>query len=112
MKTRNILITLTVAACAAVNLTATAALFSPRGGEQQTKTIPAYSDDVNLAAPRLESASPRVLDNQVKTVPVKSAAKAESMNCARHMSGSPKEIGACAEHPGAAMPCCSVAGAK
>lgn len=112
MNTRNLLITLSVAALSSINVMASNVLLSPRALDNQPKAAVADNSDVNLAAPGLASASPRVLDNQVKTVPGKSAAVTPSMACTRHMAASPKIIGECADHPGAAMPCCAVAGGK
>jgi hypothetical protein len=112
MKTHNLLITLSVAALAAVNVMATEALLSPRASEQQIRIAPGTNNDPNLAAARPTSVSPRVLDNQVKTVASKSDPVTPALDCARHMTGSPKIISACADHPGAPMPCCSVAAAK
>jgi len=88
------------------------ALLSPRAAENQIKIIPTTNTDPNLAAARTSSASPRVLDNQVKIVAGKSSAVSPSLDCVRYMSGTPKMISACADHPGAPMPCCSVAAAK
>jgi hypothetical protein len=110
MKTRNLLITLTVAAFASINVMAGDALLSPRAAEHQSKTVSAVNTDPNLAAPGLVSASPRLLDNQTKTVAGKSTET--TMSCAKKMGGSPKMIGVCAEHPGAAMSCCSGAATK
>jgi hypothetical protein len=112
MKTRNLLITLSVAALATVNIMAADAVLSPRAAENQIKILRSTNTDPNLTASRLASASPRALDNQVKTVAGKSDAVSPSLNCVRYMSGTPKAISACADHPGAAMPCCSVAATK
>ena len=112
MKTRNLLITLSVAAMATINVMATDALLSPRASERQTKVVSAVSTDPNLAAPGLASASPRLLDNQSKPVSGKSTGESPSANCVRRMAGTPKMISACADHPGAAMSCCSVAATK
>lgn len=112
MKTRNLLIALSVAAMATVNVLASDALLSPRGSEHQSKIVSGVNSDPNLAAPGLVSTSPRLVDNQIKTVSLKSMGESPSMACIRHMSGTPKMIGQCADHPGAAMSCCSVAATK
>ena len=112
MKTRNLLITLSVTALATINVLASDALLSPRAAENQIKISSATNNDPNLAAARWNSASPRVLDNRIKTVAGNSSGVSPSLECVRYMSGTPKIISACADHPGAPMPCCSVAAAK
>ena len=112
MKTRNLLLTLTVTALASFNVMAVDALLSPRASEHQSKIVSAVNMDPNLAAPGLASASPRLLDNQSKTVAGKSTGESPSAVCVRRMAGSPKMIGLCADHPGAPMSCCSVAPTK
>ena len=112
MKTRNLLIALSVAAMATVNVLASEALLSPRASDHQSKIVSGVNSDPNLAAPGLVSVSPRANDNQIKTVSGKSTGESPSMSCVRHMSGSPKMISQCADHPGAAMSCCSVAPTK
>src|SRR5690242_5477843 len=111
MKTRNLLITLSVAILATLNVMAADALLSPRARDNQPRTVSGVNTDPNLAI-RDNSASPRVLDNQIKTVAGKSDDVSPSMKCTRNMTGTPKEIGACADHPGAPMSCCSVAATK
>lgn len=112
MKIRNLLITLSVAVLATINVMAADALLSPRAAEQQIKKSTGYNTDPNLAASRPTSVSPRVVDNQIKTVAGVDSTVSPSMNCTRYMTGTPKQISACADHPGAPMPCCSVASAK
>jgi hypothetical protein len=112
MKTRNLLITLTVTALATINVMAADALLSPRASEHQSKIVPAVITDPNLAAPGLASVSPRLLDNQPKAAVGISTGTSPSAACVRNMAGTPKMISACADHPGAPMSCCSVAGAK
>jgi len=111
MKTRNLLIALTVTAMAAANVMAADVLLSPRAAAQ-SKTVAGPNNDPNLAAPGLSSLSPRLLGNQSKTVSGKSTEVTPASQCTRRMSGTPKMIGQCADHPGAAMSCCSVADAK
>jgi hypothetical protein len=112
MKTRNFLITLSVAALATVNVMATDALLSPRAAEQQIKMASGFNTDPDLTASRPTSVSPRLFDNQIKTVAGKSSVVSPTLNCVRYMTGTPKQISACADHPGAPMPCCSVASMK
>ena len=112
MKTRNLLITLTVASMATINVMATEALLSPRAAAAQSRTVAGPNNDPNLAAPGLVSVSPRLVGNQSKTVSGKSTEVTPSSQCARRMAGTPKMISQCADHPGAAMACCSVADAK
>ena len=112
MKTRTLLITLSVAVVATINVMASDAFLSPRAAEQQIKTAQGINADPNLAATAVTSASPRVLDNRIKTVAGTSDAVSPALNCTRYMTGTPKQISACADHPGASMPCCSVASTK
>jgi len=112
MKTRNLLITLTVTALASLNVMAADALLSPRAAANQSKIVAGPNNDPNLAAPGLASASPRLIDHQPKTAVGVSTGVSPSTVCVRKMSGTPKMIGACAEHPGAPMSCCSVADTK
>lgn len=112
MKTRNLLITLSVAALATINVMASDAFLSPRAAESQIKILSTANTDPNLTATGVTSVSPRLLENQTKTVAGKSDAMTPSLMCARQMGGTPKMIGACADHPGAPMSCCSVAAAK
>jgi len=111
MKTRNLVIISAVTALTTVNLLAADAALSPRASEHQTKIVSGNSTDPNLTAANPLPASPRLLDSQAKTAAGKDTTMTPS--CARNMAGSsPKTVGACAEHPGAAMPCCSVAASK
>jgi hypothetical protein len=107
MKTRNLLITLCVAALASTNVLAVDGLLSPKAAGQQTKTVRGYNSDPNLADTGLASAPPRVVESQTKTVPGKSKEVTPSLMCVRHMSGTPKMIGACADSAGGSMSCCS-----
>jgi hypothetical protein len=97
---------------ATINVMASDALLSPRASEQQVKTATGFNTDPNLAANRPTSVSPRVLDNRIQTIAGVDSTVSPTMNCTRYMSGTPKMISACADHPGAPMPCCSVASAK
>jgi len=109
MKTRNFLIALSVVAMTTVNALAVETLLSPKA-VGQTKTVSGFNPDPNLAAPGLQSAPPRVVDSKAKTVAGKSTEVTPSLVCARRMSGSPKMIGACAEHAAdTTMSCCAPA---
>ena len=112
MNIRNLLITFGVAAIATVNVMAGEVALSPRATDNQIKVVPGTNTDPNLTAVGLRSTSPRFAENQIKTVAGKDTSVNPSMACARHMSGTPKAVTACAEHPGAEMACCSVAANK
>ena len=98
-------------ALAARAVMAGGALLSPKASEP-VKTVSGYNADPNLAATGLQSAPPRVVASETKTVPGKSIQVTPSMMCTRHMAGSPKMIGACAEHASDNMSCCSTAAAS
>ena len=113
MNTRNLLIISAVTALATVNLLAADVALSPRASEHQTKIVSGASTEPNLTAANPLPSSPRLLENQSKTVAGKDTTTDPSSMCARKMAGSsPKAVGACAEHPGASMPCCSVAASR
>jgi len=111
MKTRNLLIALSVAAMATVNVLAANTLPSPKA-LGQSKTVSGYNTDPDLTATGLQSAPPRIVESKTKTVPGKSAEVTSSMVCSRRMSGSPKMIAVCAQQPCSTMPCCAPAAAK
>ena len=112
MKTRNLLITFGVAVLVTVNLMAADVALSPRAADHQPHIIAGTNNDPNLAAANPTSMSPRLLERQAKTVPGESTTVSPSFLCTRRMAGSPKIVGACADHPGAPMACCSVAASK
>jgi hypothetical protein len=111
MKTRNILITLGMAAFAAITINAAAGniALSPRAAGNHIQ----HASDVSVAqtAPATGVAlSPRAAGNQVVTVANTDSGVTTAMNCAKYMTGSsPKAIQACAANPASAMPCCAVA---
>jgi len=111
MKTRNLLIALSVAALATANALAVETLLPPKAAGQ-TKTVSGYNADPNLAATGLKSAPPRVVDSKAKTVPGKSLEVTSSLTCSRKMSGSPKMIGACTTSSADNMSCCAPAPGK
>jgi hypothetical protein len=105
-------IALTVASLAAINIMAADVALSPRAADREIHTASGPNNDPNLATARPLNVSPRVQDSQIRTAAGTDTTVAPSLQCARMMTGSPKEISACADHPGAAMPCCSVAATK
>jgi hypothetical protein len=109
MKTRNLILAFGVAVLATVNVMATDTYLSPRAKDNQIKVVSGTNTDPNLTAAAPSAVSPRFAENQIKTVAGTDAAASPAMNCAQKMSGTPKMVTACAEHPGADMPCCSVA---
>jgi hypothetical protein len=112
MNTRNLLLSIGVAALATVNVMASDVALSPRALDHQAKIIPGTNNDPNLTAAAPRSMSPRMAENQIKTVAGADKSVNPSLLCARNMSGTPKAAGECADHPGAPMPCCVVAAAK
>ena len=106
MKIRTLVITLSVAAMATVNVMA-GGILSPHAADNQTKAVNGYNSDPSLTANGLPSAPPHVVDGQTKTVPGKSKEVNPSIARARHASGSPKMIGECASQPGDTMSCCA-----
>jgi hypothetical protein len=109
MKTRNLILTIGAAAFAAITINATAsdALLSPRAAGNQIKTVASAANDVNLAAANATTISPRAAGNQLRTTAGTSNDVNPVIACAKNMSGSPKAIQACVEHPGT-MPGCSM----
>ena len=112
MNIRNLLITFGVAAIATVNVMATEVALSPRATDQQAKIVPGTNTDPNLTAAIPRGISPRLAESKVTTVSGKETKTTPAQYCARNMSGAPKMVAACAEHPGADMACCSVAANK
>lgn len=102
---RNLIITLTITALAAANVFAAEVALSPRAKEAVTKTAPGTNTDPNQTEYRGSAVAPRTLENQAKAAG--QCDTASSLKCMRNMAGSPKVVGACADHPGAAMPCCA-----
>jgi hypothetical protein len=111
MNIRTLVITLGVAAMATMNIMAGTVL-SPRAVGNQSQIVPGYNSDPNIAATGLKSVPPRVVGSQSKTVPGKNTQATSTTTCVRHMSGSPKMIGACTEHSCDSMSCCSGAVTK
>jgi hypothetical protein len=105
MKIRNLLVTLSAAALAAItiNVSAGEALLSPRAAGNQIKAAPG----VTAAQPSFttQAVSPRAAGNQITTVASVPNDVNPTIGCLG-MAGSPKAIQACAEHP-ATMPGCN-----
>lgn len=111
MKTRNLLIALTVASMATLNVLAADTLLSPKAAGQ-SKPVSGYNADPDFAATGLQSAPPRVVESQIKIVPGKSHEVTQSLICSRRMSGSPKMVAECAQQSCGTMSCCAPASAK
>ena len=107
MKTRILLATIGAAVLAAItsNVSASDALLTPRAAGNQIKVAPG----VTAAQPAFTAqvVSPRALGNQTKTAADADSGTAPATICVKMMTGSPKTIQACADHP-ATMPGCNV----
>jgi hypothetical protein len=108
MKIRNLLMTIGVAALAAItiNVNASDALLSPRAAGNQIKV----ASDITAAqpAPEAQSVSPRALGNQTLTVAGVANDVNPVMECHK-MIASPKAIQACAANPAGMSGCCKTA---
>ena len=105
--------TLGVAALTTITFNAIAsdALLSPRAAGNQITRVAGVNNDANLV--KLDvyaTVAPRAVGNQIAKVAGTNNG-ATAATCSK-MAGTPKAIAACAEHPGAPMPCCVVASAK
>lgn len=108
MKTRILLTTIGAAALTAVAFNANADLLSPRaGGNQISHFSGTYSDPDLVAVDQGLALPPRPLGNQIATTAGTAGGVNPTVACINNMSGSPKTIQACAEHP-ASMPGCNV----
>lgn len=109
MKIRNLLTTLGVATLAAItfNVNASNALLTPRAAGNEIKIVSGVANDPNLVAVNQGLAiAPRAAGNQIATVAGTSNDANPVVACINNMSGSPKAIQACADHPGT-MPACN-----
>lgn len=109
MKTRILLSIIGAAALAAITLNANASdtRLTPRATGNQSKHVSAVSNNPNPVNPTgLVIVAPRAAGNQAVTVTGISTEVTPAMACARIMTGSPKTIQACVEHP-ATMPGCN-----
>jgi hypothetical protein len=106
MKMQILLTTIAAAALATIALDANAgtALLSPRAAGNQIKVAPGVT--VAQSAPAIQSGSPRTFGNQIAAVAGVANEVTPAMACVSNMSGNPKTIQACAEHP-ATMPGCN-----
>ena len=117
MKIRNLLLTIGAAALTAITLNVNAGdvYLSPRAVSNQIKHVSGIANDVNLINTQdILVASPRAAGNRVTAVAATDSDTNPALGCVRTMSGSPKAIQACTEHP-ATMPGCNattVAAAK
>lgn len=109
MKTRILLTTIAAAALAAITLNANASdpLLTPRDAGNQIKHVTGIANDPNLVnTTGIAVISPRALGNQTKSVASAANEVTPAKECVINMSGSPKTVQACAEHPGT-MPGCN-----
>ena len=106
MKTRNLLITLGVAAFAAITINATAgnAYLSPRAAGNQSTHVSGVANDVNLVNTTGITISPRATGNQIAAVAGQSSDVNAAVACAKTMNGTPKAVGECTSHT--TMPSC------
>jgi hypothetical protein len=110
MKARNLLMTIGVAALAAItiNVNASDALLSPRVAGNQIKVAPGVT--AAQPAPAVQSVSPCALGNQTLTVASVANDVNPVMECHK-MIASPKAIQACAANPAGMSGCCKTAAA-
>jgi hypothetical protein len=95
MKTRNLLITLSAAAFAAITINATASdtLLSPRAAGNQIQHVSGIANDVTPVS--TATISPRAAGNQIATVAGTNNDVNPAVACAKTMTASPKAIQAC-----------------
>jgi hypothetical protein len=100
MKTRNLIMTIGVAALAAItiNVSADQVYLTPRAQGNQIKHFDGRYNDPNLIDTwHAEVITPRAAGNQATTVAGVANDVNPAMTCARTMNGSPKAIQACIE---------------
>jgi hypothetical protein len=108
MKTRILLTAIGAAALTAITFNANADLLSPRAAGNQIGHFAGTYNDPDLAAVDQGLApAPRAAGNQIATTAGTNGGVSAAIACVNSMSGSPKTIQACAEHP-ATMPGCNV----
>ena len=112
MKTRILLTILAAAALTAItlNVNAGVTLLSPRAAGSQAKVVPGVAAAQPASA--IQSTSPRALGNEITAVAGGVSEVTPAMACVSNMSGNPKSIQACAEHPGTMPGCNPVAMAR
>ena len=110
MKSRILLPILGLAALvAALNVNAGETYLAPRVAGNQIKQVSGIANDPNLInTTGIVVVAPRAASNQAASIAGTTTETTPAMACARTMSGNPKTIQACAEHP-AAMPGCNPA---
>jgi hypothetical protein len=106
MKIRILLTSIGVATLASIafNANAGSTLLSPRALGNQIKVAP--GDTAAQPAAVVQSGSPRAIGNQTRIVAGVANEVTPAMACVSKMSGNPKTIQTCAEHP-ATMPGCN-----
>lgn len=112
MNTRILLATIGAAALAVITYNANAGdvLLSPRAAGNQINRVAGRYNDPNLVdTTGIVVVSPRASGNQARSVAGRNTEVTPAMACASNMSGSPKAIQACAEHPGTMPGCNTVA---
>jgi len=111
MKTPNLLVTLGMAAFAAIAINATAsdALLSPRAAGNQIQVVSSSvatpSSTVAFVAATPSLLSPRAADNQLKVVKGVANDTNPALVCRNNMIGSPRAVTECSSH--ATMPGCA-----
>ncbi len=108
MNTRNLLLSIGVAALTTITFSASAGetALSPRAAANQIKTVPGST--VAQTAPAAGIAlSPRAAASQIQTAATVANDVNPAMNCRHNMTASPKAIQACESSP--VMPCCKAA---
>ena len=88
----------------AFNVNADSTLLTPRALGNQIKAAPEATTAQPAAV--FQSGSPRAVGSQTRTVASVANEVTPAMACVSNMSGNPKTIQACAEHP-ATMPGCN-----
>jgi hypothetical protein len=109
MKNQILLATISAAALTAITLNVNAgeALLTPRDAGNQIKHFAGRYNDPNLVdTTGIVVVSPRAAGSQTKNIAGTNTEVTPAMACVKNMSGSPKTIQACAEHPGT-MPGCN-----
>ncbi|HTY87028.1 MAG TPA: hypothetical protein VMB80_06155 [Candidatus Acidoferrum sp.] len=108
MKAQILLATLGAAVLTTITFSANAgeALLTPRAAGNQIKNVPAEAMGATVFTAQL--VAPRALGNQTKNVAGTSIETTPATACVKRMTGSPKAIQACSDHP-ATMPGCNVA---
>ena len=112
MKTRILLTTIAAATLATITLNANASdvYLSPRAAGNQIKHVSGIANDPNLVnTTGIVIVAPRAAGNQATAVAGIKTETTPAMACVKTMSGSPKTVQACAEHPGTMPGCNAVA---